>query len=138
MITNLLIACALMVWDPSTNATSYDIYEDMIYSATVTPPEIGICRVAYYTSSIYYVVGINAGGESTPSEPLEVQWVADADFDDNGFVGFADFGSFSLAFLSTSSEHDLDGNGTVGFSDFGLFTQRFGKCNDGVIEVPCP
>ena len=62
----------------------------------------------------------------TPSL-LSAQTAADADFDGNGHVGFADFVIFARAYNSTEAKYDLDGSGLVDFQDFLLFAGFFGQ-----------
>jgi hypothetical protein len=64
--------------------------------------------------------------------------ICDADYDNDGAVGFADFGEFSIAFATNDEEkcHEdpavppAPGPGvagcTVGFADFGIFANLFG------------
>ncbi len=95
----------------------------------------------YYIEHTLYVVGLNDAEEEGPaSDAREFMWVPDFDQDDDGIVGFADFGAFAKAFGSDHPSDlwaDADGSGSVGYPDFGKFVQRFGKCNDGVSEVEC-
>ncbi len=139
MITTLMVACAIVAWEPGENALEHDVYEDMIYEFTTKEPEMEICRLDYDREYTYYVVGVKDDSESVPSETLTVKWVFDFDTDDNEIVNFADFGAFVAAFGTTDPRFDADDNGTVGFSDFGKFIQRFGECNEGQrVVVPCP
>ncbi|MCZ6633235.1 MAG: FG-GAP-like repeat-containing protein, partial [bacterium] len=59
--------------------------------------------------------------------PADPDRIRQADFDDNGTVGFSDFLLFAGAFGSTSTLFDLDGDQTVGFSDFLIFASVFGR-----------
>jgi hypothetical protein len=58
--------------------------------------------------------------------------ICDADLDNDGLVGFSDFGLFRSVFgqagasSGAADNADLDGDGLVGFSDFGLFRSMFG------------
>ena len=52
---------------------------------------------------------------------------AQADFDDNGKVGFSDFILFATAFGTTDAAFDLDADGLVGFADFLAFAGFFGQ-----------
>jgi hypothetical protein len=54
--------------------------------------------------------------------------ICDADFDNNGTVGFGDFGAFGIAFGGFDLEKDMSQpvNGPVGFGDFGRFGILFG------------
>ncbi len=137
MITTLMVACAMVMWEPGENAVVHDVYEEMIFSFTALEPEMQVCRPAYQVPVTYYVVGVRDEDEGEPSDMLTVEWVPDFDVDDDGVVGFADFGDFVAAFGTTDPRFDADGNGSVGFSDFGKFVQRFGECNDGQRVVPC-
>ena len=56
------------------------------------------------------------------------------DYDQNGTVGFSDFGTFVAAINSTSAaqQHvepieDVTGNDVVGFPDFGAFVASFNR-----------
>jgi hypothetical protein len=55
--------------------------------------------------------------------------LCDADYDDNGIVGFTDFGAFVIAYNGTDEEkihvEPIPGS-HVGFPDFGFFQPRFG------------
>ena len=53
--------------------------------------------------------------------------VCDADFDNTGFVNFADLAYFKTKFGSSDSETDLDGSGFVNFADLAIFKTLFGK-----------
>ena len=52
--------------------------------------------------------------------------MCDADLDNDGQVGFSDFGLFRSAFGTAGGDADFDGDGQVGFSDFGIFRSMFG------------
>jgi sugar lactone lactonase YvrE len=51
----------------------------------------------------------------------------DADFDNNGFVNFADQAYFKSKFGTTDPDADLDGNGFINFADQAIFKSLFGK-----------
>jgi hypothetical protein len=55
--------------------------------------------------------------------------ICDANYDNEGIVGFADFGAFTIAFESTDQlfchVQPIPGC-AVGFDDFGYFTNAFG------------
>ncbi len=137
---NIIAACVWLAWTPAENALEYDVYEDMIFAVTVTPPEVEVCRITYNDPILFHVVGIKGEKESAPSGTLEVQWIHWPDWDDNGAIGFPDFGLFVGAFGSSRTEFDLDEDGIVGFSDFGLFARNYGMCTGeggGIVAVPC-
>ncbi|RMF97489.1 MAG: hypothetical protein D6727_05475 [Gammaproteobacteria bacterium] len=50
----------------------------------------------------------------------------DADFDNSGFVNFADLGQFRAVFGTADPVADMDGNGFVNFADLALFRNAFG------------
>jgi hypothetical protein len=54
--------------------------------------------------------------------------LCDADYDNDGTVGFGDFGAFSANFGTTNElyNHTEPVTNAVGFGDFGFFTSRFG------------
>jgi len=56
--------------------------------------------------------------------------LCDADYDNDGIVGFTDFGEFVLAYLSNDEEkchvEPIPGC-IVGFVDFGFFVSRYGR-----------
>jgi hypothetical protein len=54
--------------------------------------------------------------------------VCDADYDNNGTVGFADFGAFAQNFGTTNQlyNHTEPVHDLVGFGDFGIFAANFG------------
>ncbi|MBW2493277.1 MAG: thrombospondin type 3 repeat-containing protein, partial [Deltaproteobacteria bacterium] len=55
--------------------------------------------------------------------------LCDADYDNDGSVGFGDFGFFTRCFGTTNELCDHTepvGGGVSGFSDFGFFTANFG------------
>ncbi len=54
--------------------------------------------------------------------------LCDADYDNDGTVGFADFGAFTANFGTTNElyNHTEPVSDTVGFGDFGFFATRFG------------
>ena len=58
---------------------------------------------------------------------LQAQTAADADFDDNGKVEFADFLLFVKAYGSAQVKYDLNGNGKVDFADFLAFVRVYGQ-----------
>ena len=56
--------------------------------------------------------------------------LCDADYDNDGFIGFSDFGMFSTSFLATGyplQQHSepVDPVRVVGFADFGYFATVF-------------
>jgi hypothetical protein len=54
----------------------------------------------------------------------------DADYDNDGIVGFLDFGQFGGAFGKSTDlekDHSEPNTGPVGFLDFAIFGQLFGK-----------
>jgi hypothetical protein len=58
--------------------------------------------------------------------------LCDADYDNNGVVGFPDFGAFTANFGTTNQLYmhaePLDSPGrAVGFPDFGFYTANFGR-----------
>ena len=59
--------------------------------------------------------------------------MCDADFDNDGLVGFLDFGRFTSAYGATQpltadeEDADFNGDGTVDFTDFGVFTSQYGN-----------
>ena len=75
------------------------------------------------------VMGIIFGGIAF----VYAQTAADADFDDNGQVGFSDFLSFAGKFGTSrgddgyEAKFDLDSDGQVDFSDFLAFAGFFGQ-----------
>jgi hypothetical protein len=154
MITELAYAlCGLIMLPLVDNATEYDLYTNDAYDITLTHPDniIEVCRDDYpqvyiceprygcFIRSDYYYIARNEDEESDPGEKLEIRWVWDPDFDDDGIVGFLDFGLWVGAFGGTDPRADADGNGIVGFSDFGWFVQRFGEClSENLVKVvPC-
>ena len=52
---------------------------------------------------------------------------ADCDFDDSGWVDFADFLVFAGAYGSFQTAYDLNGNGSVDFPDFLTFVRFYGQ-----------
>lgn len=54
--------------------------------------------------------------------------LCDADYDNNGSVGFGDFGAFTASFGGgdLQKDHTEPVSGPVGFGDFGFFTANFG------------
>jgi len=54
--------------------------------------------------------------------------VCDADYDNDGLVGFSDFGAFSANFASTNAlyNHTEPVTDAVGFGGFGFFAANFG------------
>ncbi len=139
-MTNIIAAAACgvwLAWTPATGALEYDVYEDMIFAVTVMEPEVEICRIIYDDPILFHVVGIDGDKEGTPSDTLEAQWIRWPDWDDNGSIGFPDFGLFVPEFGGSNPDFDLDGNGNVGFTDFGLFVRSYGMCTTGIVAVPC-
>ena len=56
--------------------------------------------------------------------------LCDADYDNDGIVGFSDFGYFTsncFGIRNPLCDHTEPVGNTVGFSDFGFFTQNFGS-----------
>jgi hypothetical protein len=56
--------------------------------------------------------------------------LCDADYDNDGVVGFGDFGFFTSCFGTTNElcQHvEPIGGRVVGFADFGFFTANFGR-----------
>ncbi len=147
------VLCAAIMLPLVDNATEYDLYTNDAYDITLAHPDniievckddsplVYVCEAGYgcFIRSDYYYIARNESGESDPGEKLEIRWVFDADFDDDGIVGFADFGVFVGAFGGTDPRIDADGSGVVGFPDFGWFAQRFGEClsENHVKVVPC-
>lgn len=64
---------------------------------------------------------------------VSAQTAADADFDDDGTVGFSDFVAFAGNFGTSQGDgrydakYDLNGDGNVGFADFVAFAGFFGQ-----------
>jgi hypothetical protein len=135
------------------NILEYDLYTNDEYDITLTHPAniIEVCKEDYpqvficepgvgcYIKSDYYYTASNDAGVSEPSPKLEVRWVWDADFNDDGIVGFPDFFLFAQAFGTDDPLFDSDGDGIVGFSDFSAFAVRFSEClSEGLVKVvPC-
>ena len=145
--------CASIMLPLVDTASEYNLYTNDQYDVTLTHPanivevckedypQVFICEPGYgcYIKSDYYYTASNAAGTSENGEKLEIRWVYDADFDDDGIVGFLDFFLFAQAFGTDNPLFDADGDGIVGFSDFGAFAVRFGEClSDGLVKVvPC-
>jgi hypothetical protein len=55
--------------------------------------------------------------------------LCDADYDNDGIVGFSDFGAFTANFGTTNElyNHTEPVTDTVGFGDFGFFSANFGS-----------
>jgi YVTN family beta-propeller protein len=51
--------------------------------------------------------------------------MCDADFNENGFINFADLGYMKANFFSTDPDADLNGDGFVNFVDLGLMKEQF-------------
>lgn len=51
----------------------------------------------------------------------------DGDFDNDGFVNFADLATLKSAFATVNALIDMDGNGFVNFSDLAAFKAGFGQ-----------
>jgi len=74
--------------------------------------------------------------------------LCDADYDNDGFIGFSDFGAFSASFLETGrplQQHTetVDSARQVGFADFGYFSNAFngpppGPSGTTVGTTACP
>jgi hypothetical protein len=144
-VTFIYAFCAWVLLPWVEHADWYDFYEDGEYAVTLeegSPFQSAgyiteICRVEYDKPVTFQYLAANELGQSGLGADLVVQWVVDADHDDDGIVGFSDFGPFSNAFGTDDPEFDYDGDGLVGFSDFGHFGRRWGQCNNGTYEVPC-
>ena len=136
-MTLLYALCVIIAWIPGENTVSHDVYEDMIFAFNTTDTQFKACRLGYYVDTTFYVVGVNSEGTGEPSETLTVQWVWDFDTDEDGVIGFSDFGYFIQAFTTYDPAFDTNGDGWVSILDFGRFQQRWGECNDGVKVVPC-
>jgi hypothetical protein len=128
------------------NATHYDLFVDSQYEVTLEADDYDsehdgyvteICRPYYYTDIAYSYTAGNEHGESEMSPTLTLQWVWDFDYDDDGVVGWSDYGVFAQDFGTYNERSNADGLRAVGYSDFGLFVPRFGECNSGVKVVPC-
>ncbi len=68
--------------------------------------------------------------------------LCDADYDNDGVVGFSDFGAYAQNF-GTSNElymhaEPVGGGRLVGFGDFGFFSSNFGSSPGPSGELPCP
>ncbi len=67
------------------------------------------------------------------TSPYITPQIANADFDDNGAVDFADFLQFAAHFglnfgdAGYDTGYDLDGDGAIGFGDFLIFAKAFGR-----------
>jgi len=97
------------------------------------------CVTEKYTPTYVAVQAFSALGDTSVwSDSLMLERVHDFDSDDNGSVGFADFGAFSGAYGTQDERFDVDGNGWVGFPDFGRFVASYGcqYLESGLVEVP--
>ncbi len=137
MITTLMVACAIVAWESGEGAVAHYFHEDGLEAIVAFDPEMGVCRVEYGVTHIYIVQGFTANGVGPMSDTLTVEWMFDFDADDDGIVGFADFGAFAAAFNVNDLRYDADGSGAVGWGDFAKFVERYGECNDGQRVVSC-
>jgi hypothetical protein len=68
--------------------------------------------------------------------------LCDADYDNDGVVGFSDFGAYSQNFGTTNEVYmhaePVGGGRQVGFGDFGFFAANFGSTPVPSGELPCP
>ena len=138
-MTNLIVTCATIVWLAATGAvTHYDVYVDGTFFATVPEASIQMCRDGYDYPHDIYVVALDAEENVGPqSDPLQIQWKWNHDYDDDGVVGMLDFGKFAFSYGKDVPEHDVNGDGIVGWADFGSFSAAFSTCNNGTYEVSC-
>jgi len=98
---------------------------------------IGILRINFFGGEDFDGdgVGDNSDNCSEASNPSQDDTdgdgcgnLCDADYDNNGIVGFPDFGAFSAAFSTNNEEFchtDPVSRCTVGFPDFGFFSGNF-------------
>jgi hypothetical protein len=106
--------------DGETRTTPFDIGADEVVIA-LTPDTDGDGVVDTQDNC---TLVINPNQRDTDSDGFGN--FCDADLDNDGAVGFSDFGLFRAAFGTSDADADFDGDGSVGFSDFGLFRGMFG------------
>ena len=121
-----LLYCLTMGWAPAPGPVeTYTVFLDgNLHQAGVTETEISICLTdtdAHTITVQAFDSDGNEGPMSDESETIQMQITPP-------FYAFA---------LTPVVRADLDENGFVGYGDFGLFTRVFGKCHDGEQEVPC-
>jgi len=141
-LIEFIATCVVLMWIPGAHNTNYEFFEDGIMTEATREESTIRCRTTYYTPVTYWLVGLNdAGDRSENSNSLEVQWVFNFDCDENGSVGFTDFGALIAAFgkppPTSGCDFDANESGWVGFPDFGAFLMSVGQCNDERKVVPC-
>ena len=146
MIEIVYAVCAFILMPTTTDVVNYHLYIDSVEQPAQVENVVSVCGPLYRPGIVEYMysVDMQPPGYEAPfttqtSGTLTVQWVPDADFDDDGVVGMSDFGQFGSHWGTSDPKYDLDKSGTVGFSDFGLFGQRWGEClsTNHVKVVPC-
>ena len=118
---------------------------DHVDNANGTNPEAVYCRDLIIDAGstlningirVYYLTLTLDGTVDDPGNLIPVPEPMNdcaADFDGNGVVDGADFGTFGAAFGSSSGdasylpEADFDGNGVIDGADFGTFGAEFGR-----------
>ncbi len=123
-----LLYCLTMGWTPAPgDVASYTIFLDGVVIQEGSPEVVtSICLSDADTHTVtvqaFLADGVTSGPMSDESD--EIQMIVQP--------------PFYATELPANIRSDLDQNGVVGYSDFGVFTQSFGVCNDGLGNVvPC-
>jgi len=107
-MTELIAVCIVWMWIPGANNTNYEFFEDGVMTEATIEESVTRCRTAYNIPVIYWVVGLNnAGDRSENSNSIEAQWVFNFDCDNDGAVGFLDFGAFLRSFGQCNNERKV-------------------------------
>ena len=134
----ILVECPVWEWESSPiPGVEYELCFDDIDQCTVVAIGDSVCIPSLGVHDVWVTAIDYQGGEPIYYDgDIVLVWRGkNADFSQDGVVGFADFGLFSQYFGGTNEAGDLDGDGLVGFVDFGYFTDAFGKCVNAAATV---
>jgi len=115
-----------MGWAPAPGSVAtYTVFLDgVVHESGIAETEISVCL----TDADPHTVTVQAFDSDGNSGPMS---------DESEIIQMEIVPPFYAFTLTPVVRADLDEDGMVGYGDFGLFTQVFGKCHDGKVEVPC-
>jgi hypothetical protein len=127
----ILIECPVWEWEPSPiSGIEYELCFDDIDHCTVAAIGDSVCIPSLGVHDVWVTAIDYRSGEPVyyDGDIVQIERVKNADFSEDGMVGFADFGFFSAFYGGSGGPADFDEDGIVGFADFSGFCSAYGKC----------